>query len=539
MAFLRYRFARLLPMALMVSLGFIAVNVSADEAGFRPIFNGVDLAGWEGDPALWSVQDGAITGTTTDASPLPYNKFLIWRGGTTRNFELRAKVRQVGNNSGIQYRSRELKEVGPWSVGGYQCDIHSLPQNNGMLYDERDRGIIAQNGQTIIVDEKGGKWLTNERPPFDVNVEEWNVYSIIARGNHLIHKINDHTVTDVIDHQESHRELEGILAFQVHRGPAMRVQIKDVLLKELPDGDVLSPTQAPVPVDARKLERPAPTPKKGAAKKEAQKKTAGTAPRNKSAIVAGRTRGQQVGRPPSTTGIVLGENKATPLERLKVKKDFQVELLYSVPNLEQGSWVNLCLDNKGRILASDQYGGLYRFPPPPPGQSLDPKQIEKVPAAIRAVNGMVWAFGALYVAVNDYENKIPSGLYRITDSNGDDQLEKVELLREMHSHRDHGVHALCASTGRTFAILHHRQRRSGQRLRSLSRSSAVGRGPSPAAHARRPRLHARCPCPRRYRLPRLARWEGLRDLFFRLSQYLRRRLQPRWRTVHLRRRHGI
>ncbi len=141
-------------------------------------------------------------------------------------------------------------------------------------------------------------------------------------------------------------------------------------------------------------------------------------------------------------GPAIGENKATPIERIKVAKDFKVELLYSVPGVEQGSWVNLCADDKGRILASDQYGGLYRFAPPAPGQPLDPKNIEKLATDIRAVNGMAFAFGALYVGVNDYENKIPSGLYRITSSKGDDSLDKVELLRAMDAKGDHGVHAV-------------------------------------------------------------------------------------------------
>ncbi len=145
---------------------------------------------------------------------------------------------------------------------------------------------------------------------------------------------------------------------------------------------------------------------------------------------------------PTAVGPAIGENKATPISRIKAAKGFQVELLYSVPGGEQGSWVNLCADDRGRIYASDQYGGLYRFPAPPAGQPLDPAKVEKVPADIRGVNGMVFAFGALYVGVNDYEAKIPSGLYRITDSNGDDRLDKVELLRAMESKGDHGVHAV-------------------------------------------------------------------------------------------------
>jgi len=147
-------------------------------------------------------------------------------------------------------------------------------------------------------------------------------------------------------------------------------------------------------------------------------------------------------KPKIPTGTVTGENTATPLSRIKAAKDFKVELIYSVPAGVQGSWVNLCSDDKGRIYASDQYGGLYRFTPPPIGQALDPAKLEKVPANIRAVNGMVFAFGALYVGVNDYESKIPSGLYRITDSNNDDQLDKVELLRALDAKGDHGVHAV-------------------------------------------------------------------------------------------------
>jgi len=174
--------------------------------------------------------------------------------------------------------------------------------------------------------------------------------------------------------------------------------------------------------------------------------TSPLAPVRKAAAKAQRKR--------AATGLVIGENKATPLDRIKVAKDFKAELVYSVPIGNQGSWVNLCLDDKGRILASDQYGGLFRFPPPPPGQPLDPATIEPVPAAIRAVNGMIWAFGALYVAVNDYEKKIASGLYRLTDSDGDDRLDKVELLRSMEARGDHGVHALLlAPDGRSLLLV--------------------------------------------------------------------------------------
>ena len=139
------------------------------------------------------------------------------------------------------------------------------------------------------------------------------------------------------------------------------------------------------------------------------------------------------------------ENQATPIENISVKKGFKIELLFTVPKERLGSWVNLCLDNKNRIIASDQFGGLYRFEVPAEGKTLKESDIEKIPVNIRAANGLLWAFDSLYVAVNDYEKKMESGVYRLTDSNGDDQLDKVEKLRGMQARGDHGVHALILS----------------------------------------------------------------------------------------------
>ena len=139
------------------------------------------------------------------------------------------------------------------------------------------------------------------------------------------------------------------------------------------------------------------------------------------------------------------DTKATPIESISVKDGFEVELLFTVPKERLGSWVNLCLDDKNRIIASDQFGGLYRFEVPAKGKTLKESDVEKVPAIIRAANGLLWAFDSLYVAVNDYEKKMDSGVYRLTDSNGDDQLDKVEKLRTMQARGDHGVHALILS----------------------------------------------------------------------------------------------
>src|SRR4051812_37265102 len=173
---------RLPGIAILVAL----ITATAALAQDRQLFNGKDLTGWDGNPESWSIQDGCITGVTTDEKPLPYNQFLIWRGGgagknTVKNFELSAKVKQSGNNSGIQYRSKELKDVGPWSIGGYQCDIHPDARNNAMLYDERGRAIVAQNGQSVIIDKDGTKWITKDSEPVKADVAEWNEYTIIAR----------------------------------------------------------------------------------------------------------------------------------------------------------------------------------------------------------------------------------------------------------------------------------------------------------------------------------------------------------------------
>lgn len=409
----------------LIAFTLTLAPLTAQDDGFRSLFNGRDLTGWDGNPDLWTVEDGAITGRTKGPEHLDYNQFLIWRGGTLKNFELHAKVRVTGNNSGIQYRSRELPDIGKWSVGGYQCDVHPTAVNNAMVYHERGRGIVVQNGQSVVVDPDARKWLVAERDPVAVDVAEWHDYTVIAKGNHITHKLDGKVTIELADYDEAGRSLEGLLAFQVHRGPAMEVQIKDIRLKTLPDGGVTSFAKANVPSDAQEIGKPRPKPKPKAKPKAPAKPQAKAAPKRAAEV-----------------GPRIGENKATPVDRIKVPEGFQVELLYSVPGGEQGSWVALCHDDQGRIYASDQYGDLYRFDPPAAGQPLQGADVKKVPVNIRAINGMVFAFGALYAGVNDYEQKAQSGLYRITDSDGNDELDEVELLKAFESKSDHGVHAV-------------------------------------------------------------------------------------------------
>jgi hypothetical protein len=137
-----------------------------------------------------------------------------------------------------------------------------------------------------------------------------------------------------------------------------------------------------------------------------------------------------------TAAAPLKEPTATPIEMLKVAKDFKVELLYSVPKKQQGSWVNMCIDPKGRLIVSDQYGGLFRVTLPP----LDSDkgiQLEKINVDIGEAQGLLWAFDSLYVVVNR-GSKYASGLYRVRDTNGDDKLDSLETLRILDGRGEHG-----------------------------------------------------------------------------------------------------
>ncbi len=138
--------------------------LAADEAGFKSIFNAKDLAGWEGNPKLWSVKDGAITGITPPSEKDPkkgaitHNTFLVNKDLNTKDFELRLSYRIVNGNSGIQYRSKVLSQ-GEWGpiVGGYQADFEAGKKYSGILYEERGRGILAERGEKTVVKEVDGK----------------------------------------------------------------------------------------------------------------------------------------------------------------------------------------------------------------------------------------------------------------------------------------------------------------------------------------------------------------------------------------------
>jgi uncharacterized protein (TIGR03067 family) len=223
-----------------------SMGVAAEpEEGFVSIFNGRDLTGWDGNPKFWSVRDGAMTGQTTKDNPTKGNTFLIWKDGVTEDFELRLSYRIVGGNSGIQYRSKVTNPQN-WGVGGYQADFEAGKTYSGILYDEGGvaggRGIMAERGQKVVWDKDCKKQVVGSvgdpgQIQAKIKHEDWNEYVIIARGYHFIHKINGVTTVEVTDECESKRVKSGVLAMQLHAGPPMLVQFKNIRIKHLSGSD--------------------------------------------------------------------------------------------------------------------------------------------------------------------------------------------------------------------------------------------------------------------------------------------------------------
>lgn len=193
------------------------------------------IRSWSGDPAIWSLKDGVLIARTDGTQTM--NQFLTWKVTTVRNFDLRLRIRvSNGANSGIQYRSVHRPDLGIDVVSGYQCDVVAdKPQYNGMLYEEKGRGILCRAGQKVIVDPKGKPWLIKESELRDFPSGKWHEYRILVKGNHHRHWINGHPTADLIDFHEKGRAFDGVLALQAHKGPPMTLEFKDMRIRHLPD----------------------------------------------------------------------------------------------------------------------------------------------------------------------------------------------------------------------------------------------------------------------------------------------------------------
>ncbi|MDQ8184636.1 DUF1080 domain-containing protein [Pelagicoccus sp. SDUM812002] len=240
------------PMTGSLAAAILTVACHQPTSEAEALFNGKDLAGWEGDTTRWSVQNGLISGQTTPDAPIESNTFLIWKGDAPENFELSLQFKLTGQNeagwanSGIQYRARRIEDSG-YSVGGYQADIDLNGKYTGMLYEERGRGLLMAPGQKIRIFPKSETDTSKSKATVEVmeqastreeilaayKIGDWNVFKIIADGAHLRHYLNGVLTAEVFDADPEKAATDGIIALQLHKGQPMTIQFRDITLTAL------------------------------------------------------------------------------------------------------------------------------------------------------------------------------------------------------------------------------------------------------------------------------------------------------------------
>jgi hypothetical protein len=214
--------------------------VDGDEPGFQPIFDARTLSGWEGDPKHWRVEDGVLVGEITPATIVKSNTFIIWRGGRPKDFELKLDYRITSaGNSGINYRSVSVPDpVTPenkFALRGYQFDLDGGKRYVGNNYEEKGRLFVGVRGQvTRIVGGRPPVVLSTIGDAADlaaVATDGWNAVHLIIRGNILMHLLNGRVMSVTIDDDVPNRPADGLLGMQVHVGPPMKVEYRNIRLK--------------------------------------------------------------------------------------------------------------------------------------------------------------------------------------------------------------------------------------------------------------------------------------------------------------------
>ncbi|MEO6723452.1 MAG: DUF1080 domain-containing protein [Ferruginibacter sp.] len=206
---------------------------------FVKIFDGKSFNGWEADTAFWKVKDGVAVGQVLPGQTIKTNTFLIWKGGEPADFEFKAQYRiSPEGNSGVQYRSEAVKDI-PFALKGYQADIDGANTYTGQNYEERGRGFLAMRGQKVIL-------KTNEKPSVTDSTSlggsdelkaliksDWNDIRIVAKGNKMQHYINGVLMSEAIEEDTVKGKSSGLLGMQVHVMPKMKVEYREIYLKEL------------------------------------------------------------------------------------------------------------------------------------------------------------------------------------------------------------------------------------------------------------------------------------------------------------------
>ena len=244
-------------LALFLVLVFGGCNVvgQTPEKGFKTIFDGKTLNGWDGNPTYWRVENGNLVGEITPVTLLKTNSFIIWKGGQPADFELKGEVNITANgNSGINYRSERLPDV-PFALRGYQADIDGANRYTGQNYEERGRTTLAYRGQITSINPQSGTstpealrakvknnaWTdlkitgslgNTDSLKTNIKTEDWNTFHLVIKGNRLLHYVNGVLMSDVTDNDLINGKSKGFLGVQVHVGPPMQVKYRNLRLKE-------------------------------------------------------------------------------------------------------------------------------------------------------------------------------------------------------------------------------------------------------------------------------------------------------------------
>ena len=208
------------------------------EKDYISVFNGKDLKGWRGEPRIWSIEDNCITGQTTKKVTVDKNNFLIWEGGELKDFELKAKFKLQNGNSGIYFHSfeRTPDAVNQESLVGVQADFSADAVWVGTIMEYRLREKLADRGRKVVIKEDGTRVDAGSTGNPDELLKiyrenDWNDYHVIVRDNLIVLRINDVVMSEIRDYEKA-RLVSGLLALQVHVGPPMKVQFKDIRIKK-------------------------------------------------------------------------------------------------------------------------------------------------------------------------------------------------------------------------------------------------------------------------------------------------------------------
>lgn len=236
-----------IPLLVMsATLGQDAGSESVAASNFVTLFDGNSLAGWEGDERFWRAENGVLIGQTTKDVTTKKNTFLVYNKSEFADFELRFSYRVNGGNSGVQYRSQMVSK---WVVKGLQADFEDKMHEgkdkfSGMFFEENGRMFMGQRGDVVFVRsnkakpnkpviEKIATVGSNEELEKHIRRDAWNDYIVIAKGNVFMHIINGHVMSVGIDEDELNARKSGIIAWQLHAGPPLKIEMKDVRIREL------------------------------------------------------------------------------------------------------------------------------------------------------------------------------------------------------------------------------------------------------------------------------------------------------------------